>query len=232
MNWEAPQKPSEWAESKLIESILDHTFPIESNLPAERELAAMLGVTRPTLREALQRLARDGWVEIRQGHPTRVRNYWQEGQLAVLVAMTQRPHMLVDDFVPNLLDVRLVMAPAYTRLAVRHNAQQVCNMLQPYSGLADTPEVYAQADWDMHHRLTVLSGNPVYTLMLNGFRDLYLAMGLRYFDLPQARQVSADFYQGLLAAARAGDEVSAEAISAQVMQTSIRFWKDLDWSAE
>jgi GntR family transcriptional regulator, negative regulator for fad regulon and positive regulator of fabA len=63
------------------------SFPPGSNLPGERELAVQFGVTRPTLREVLQRLERDGWIEIRQGKPTRVRDYWQEGNLAVLVAV-------------------------------------------------------------------------------------------------------------------------------------------------
>ena len=81
MNWNAPEKPAEFAENRLIQAIISGHFPINSNLPAERELAAQLGVTRPTLREALQRIARDGWIEIRHGKPTRVRNYWQEGNL-------------------------------------------------------------------------------------------------------------------------------------------------------
>lgn len=36
-------------------------------LPPERELAAMLGTSRPSLREALQSLKARGWVEIRHG---------------------------------------------------------------------------------------------------------------------------------------------------------------------
>ncbi|MFZ3080168.1 MAG: GntR family transcriptional regulator, partial [Bellilinea sp.] len=62
MNWELPQKPAEISESRLIDAILTGKFPIDTNLPAERELAVSLGVTRPTLRETLQRLARDGWL--------------------------------------------------------------------------------------------------------------------------------------------------------------------------
>ena len=50
----------------------------------ERELAGQLGVTRPTLREALQRMARDGWIKIQHGRSTRVRNFWREGNLGVL----------------------------------------------------------------------------------------------------------------------------------------------------
>ncbi|MGC6744236.1 GntR family transcriptional regulator [Escherichia coli] len=36
-------------------------------LPAERELSELIGVTRTTLREVLQRLARDGWLTIQHG---------------------------------------------------------------------------------------------------------------------------------------------------------------------
>jgi GntR family transcriptional repressor for pyruvate dehydrogenase complex len=42
-------------------------FPPSSRLPAERELAQQLGVSRPSLREALIALEIDGSVEIRSG---------------------------------------------------------------------------------------------------------------------------------------------------------------------
>ena len=120
-------RPAEYAENQLIDSILSGVYPIASVLPAERELAAQMGVTRPTLREALQRLARDGWLEIRQGKSTRVRDYWQEGSLGVLGALAQRTSDLPDDFVPNLLAVRLALAPAYTRQAVERQAGGVAD---------------------------------------------------------------------------------------------------------
>lgn len=49
-------RPSEHAESALVTAILDGEFPPGSALPGERVLAGQLGVTRPTLREAIQRL--------------------------------------------------------------------------------------------------------------------------------------------------------------------------------
>ncbi len=87
--WEIPPKPAELAENRLVEAILDGTFPINSNLPPERELSESLGVTRPTLREALQRLSRDGWIEIHHGRATRVKDYWREGNLLILTAIAQ-----------------------------------------------------------------------------------------------------------------------------------------------
>ena len=225
MNWQAPQKPSAWAEARLIEAILDGDFPAGSNLPAERDLAERLGVTRPTLREALQRLARDGWVEIRHGLPTRVRDYWREGQLAVLVAMVERPERMPEDTVPNLLEVRQAMAPVYTAQAVARNPRAVCDLLAPYPDLPDTPADFTAADWQLHHALSVLSGNPVYTLMLNGFRGLYAAMGLRYFALPDARAASRAFYAALFEAASRADMRVAEQVTRAMMAHSLAYWK-------
>src|SRR3972149_913382 len=91
MAWDPPLRPAELAETRIIAAILDGQFPINSTLPPERDLSTQLGVTRPTLREALQRLARDGWLEIRHGRPTRVRDYWHEGSLGVLGAIARSP---------------------------------------------------------------------------------------------------------------------------------------------
>src|SRR5512136_2779504 len=101
--WEAPARPAELAETRLISAILDGTFPINSNLPAERELATKLGVTRPTLREALQRPA---------------------------------------TFVPNLLQVRVLLAPAYTRLAFERSLTKVVELLETFADIPDTPEAF------------------------------------------------------------------------------------------
>ena len=42
-------------------------FPVGARLPAERDLARQLGVSRPTVREALIAMEVEGWVEIRTG---------------------------------------------------------------------------------------------------------------------------------------------------------------------
>ncbi|MEW5871428.1 MAG: fatty acid metabolism transcriptional regulator FadR [Chloroflexota bacterium] len=225
MHWDIPPKPAEITENRLIDAILGGAFPIGSSLPAERELAAQLGVTRPTLREALQRLGRDGWIEVRHGRPTRVRDYWREGNLGVLGAIARRAENLPEDFVPNLLYVRLVMAPAYTRLAVESAPQQVQTALQAQGQLPDEPAALAEFDWQLHYQLTLASGNPIFTLILNGFSDLYLPMARLYFQTAQARASSRRFYADLLAAALAQDAQAAEEITRQVMADSLELWQ-------
>jgi GntR family negative regulator for fad regulon and positive regulator of fabA len=227
MNWSAPPRPAELTERRLLQAVLEGKFPPGSTLPAERELAAQLGVTRPTLREALQRLARDGWFEIQHGKLTRVRDYWREGNLNVLSALVRYSQHLPADFVPNLLAVRLSMAPAYTRAAVERAADEVLALLSGYLDLEDSAGRFAEADWDLHRGLTLASGNPVYTLILNGFAGFYVQMARLYFSQPQARAASRAWYTELLAAARAGDAAAAEQVTRQAMQESIDLWRAL-----
>lgn len=225
MNWEALPKPAEVAENRLIDAILEGVFPPGSSLPAERELAAQIGVTRPTLRETLQRLARDGWLEIRHGKPTRVRDLWQEGSLGVLGAIAHRPEHLPPDFIFHLLTIRRLLAPAYTRLAVERDPQAIQDRLAALLHLEDTPEAYTDSDLDLHCALTIASGNPIFTLILNGFRDLYQSVGRQYFTPAPARQRSRRFYQDLLSAVVDRDPLRAEAVALEVMADSLDLWR-------
>jgi GntR family negative regulator for fad regulon and positive regulator of fabA len=223
-NWSAPKRPAAYAEEALLTAIMDGTYPPGSTLPGERDLSAQLGVTRPTLRETLQRLDCEGWLTIQQGKPTLVNDFWREGGLGVLGALVRYSERLPPDFVPNLLKVRLALAPAYAREAVAHDAQAVATFVEGHTHLEDTPEALATFDWELHHHLTLTSGNPVYTLILNGFSGFYVEMATRYFSAAAARAASRAFYRALLAAARGGDEGAAEQITREVMEASLTFW--------
>jgi GntR family negative regulator for fad regulon and positive regulator of fabA len=230
-NWSTPQRPAQYAEEALFTAILDGTFPPGSTLPGERDLATQLGVTRPTLRETLQRLACEGWLTIRQGKSTRVNDLWREGGLSVLSAMVRYSQHLPPDFVPNLLQVRLALAPAYTRAAVEYGSDTVVACLADHTALEDTPEAYATFDWRLHHALTIASANPVYTLILNGFAGFYEDMACLYFAHPAARSASQAFYVQLLATAGQGDAAEAERVTRLMMEQSIILWQQASESA-
>lgn len=223
--WDTPLKPAELAENRLVEAILDGTFPVNSYLPAERDLAERLGVTRPTLREVLQRLSRDGWLEIHHGKPTRVRDYWQEGNLTILAHIARAQTHVYPDFVSDLLQIRLLMAPAYTRQAFENHLPEVTTFLESLQDLPDEEAAFSRNDLELHLHFTRLSGNPIFTLIFNGFGDLYAKMAQLYFANPEARRYSHAFYADLLAAARHNDPAAAEEITRRVMLASIHFWQ-------
>ncbi len=224
MSFSPPQRPAEYAESELLSAILDGTFPINSSLPSERDLADQLGVTRPTLREALQRLARDGWLDIQQGKSTRIRDYWQEGSLATLSALAASPHHQSPDFVAYLLEIRLLLAPTYTRQALEAESPQIVEFLKGAEGLDGDPAAFALFDWQLHHILTSFARNPIFQLLLNGFRDIYAQMGQTYFSFEECRSESRKFYGRLRECVEATDLDSAEDLLRKTMQGSLDLW--------
>ena len=223
--WSAPQRPNLYAEEALIVAILDGTFPPGARLPGERSLARQLGVTRPTLREAIQRLSRDGWLTVRQGKATEVNNFWQDGGLNVLSALVQYSKQLPPDFVPHLLEVRLQLAPAYTYAAVKRAAEEILPLIEGHREVEDTPAAMASYDWQLHRHLTIASGNPIYAMILNGFADFYERLAQQYFLLDEARQHSRQYYASLTTAVAGGDADRAEQLSREVMKDSIILWQ-------
>ena len=223
--WNRVQKPAEIAEQRLLEAILSGHFAVNTNLPGERDLAAQVGVTRPTLREALQRLARDGWLDIQHGKPTRVRDYWQEGNMGVLSTLAQMPSQQSPDFVTHLLEIRVLLAPAYTRQAMEQSASEIAALLADYAELEDTPAAFARADWELHHLLTLRAANPIFRLLLNSFQNIYQVMGEHYFVPAENRNRSRAFYSELLNCAKRNAYLKAETLTRDVMEESLALWK-------
>ncbi len=223
-----PRRPAAHAEGELVGLILSRHFPPNTTLPSERELALQLGVTRPTLREALQRLDRDGWIDVQHGKSTRVRDIWREGGLNVLAAVVRNGGPLPDRFVTNLLEVRLSMAPAYARAAIDANAAVIATFLEATSRPEQNAEAFGDFDWRLHLALTTASQNPVFTLILNGFGDLYRVMAVFYFEEAAARRASTQFYDALLLAARKGQADKAEKVTRAAMQHSLDQWTKVE----
>lgn len=226
-DWQPIPKPAEIAESRLLEAILTGSFAVHSNLPAERELAAQIGVTRPTLREALQRLARDGWLDIQHGKPTRVRDYWREGNLGILARLAKLPAHQPPGFIDQLLEVRLLLAPEYTHQAVEQSPDDIVAYLMQHVELNESPAEFARFDWGLHSCLTQLAANPIFRLVLNSFQSLYLTLGEHYFTFDKCRQHSQIYYAALLECTRQKAAPAAEAVTRQAMLESRMLWRRL-----
>jgi GntR family transcriptional regulator len=59
---------------RLLSSLTAGEWPAGERAPSETELAARFGVGRPTVRQALAELEREGWLERRRGSGTYVRD--------------------------------------------------------------------------------------------------------------------------------------------------------------
>ncbi|WP_019025966.1 fatty acid metabolism transcriptional regulator FadR [Colwellia piezophila] len=197
------KSPAGFAEQYIVESIWNGGFPPGSILPAERELSELIGVTRTTLREVLQRLARDGWLKIQHGKPTKVNNFWETSSLNILETLAQLDQEGIPDLVDNLLSARTNISAIYVRGAIKNNPEKTIETLQAYRDIEDTGEAFAQFDYQLNKDLVVASGNSIYLLILNGLGGLYSRIGNLYFAHPKGREISRTYYQALIELAQA-----------------------------
>jgi len=224
-SWKPIPKPGRLVETRLVKALLDGTFPINSHLPPERELAELLGVTRPTLREALQRLERDGFIDIQHGKPTRVRDFWLEGNLGVTLALAQYQDPLPRNFIADLFSVRVLLAPTYTSTAILRAPQAIAAFLESSRDLSHDPQLFASYDWGLHWQLTMHAGNTFFIHFMNSVKGLYECIGVPYFSHRQTRDHSRDFYQQLQECAREKDDAQAGELAQRVMQESASLWE-------
>ncbi|CAM3557044.1 Fatty acid metabolism regulator protein [Vibrio aerogenes CECT 7868] len=124
------KSPAGFAEKYIIESIWNGRFPPGSILPAERELSELIGVTRTTLREVLQRLARDGWLTIQHGKPTKVNQFMETSGLHILDTLMTLDADNATSIVEDLLAVRTNISPIFMRYAFKVNQTQSQKTIQ------------------------------------------------------------------------------------------------------
>jgi GntR family negative regulator for fad regulon and positive regulator of fabA len=117
------KSPAGFAEKYIIESIWNGRFPPGSILPAERELSELIGVTRTTLREVLQRLARDGWLTIQHGKPTKVNQFMETSGLHILDTLMTLDADNATSIVEDLLAARANISPIFMRYAFKLNKE-------------------------------------------------------------------------------------------------------------
>jgi GntR family negative regulator for fad regulon and positive regulator of fabA len=219
----APMRPTQYVEHNLVTSILNGTYPVGTMLPSERVLAEQLRVTRPTLRETLQRLAKEGWVKIHHGKPTVVNDYWQEGGLGMLATLARYGQYMPNGFITHLLRVRLTLLPPIAGLAAQHHPQKILVFLQLASKLPHEPTAYADYDWTLQMLMARCSNNPVFPLILNDFSTIFQNMAARYFHHDDALRFSAAFYAELGQAIQDNSN-TVEKLVRDAMERSIQIW--------
>jgi len=222
-----PQSPASYAEQYIIDNIWQDVYPPGAKLPGERDLAQHIGVTRPTLREALQRLARDGWVTIHHGRPTVVNEFWKTGGLNLLLTLSRRQGATTLNLLKQALDVRLVLGPEFIARAIDHDPERVVQQLELLEQLEEGPETYANFDWEYNHCLSVATGNPIFTLIINGLQSLYHLLAIHYFAYPDTRRAAKTHWQKQLAAFRQQDKQAALANNESYTELATQRWLEI-----
>jgi GntR family transcriptional regulator, transcriptional repressor for pyruvate dehydrogenase complex len=146
---------------KIKAMIVSGTLRAGDRLPKEADLAAELGLSRSSLREAVRALSLMNILDVRQGDGTYVTSL--EPTL-LLEALSFIVDFHRDATVLELLAVRRILEPAATAMAAqRATDDELSDLGKLLDSLSENPtadELVAN-DLEFHRRISALSGNSV-----------------------------------------------------------------------
>jgi GntR family transcriptional repressor for pyruvate dehydrogenase complex len=190
-------------------------------LPPERDLAKMLGVSRPTLRAGIRSLSTVGILQSRQGAGTFVSETTESPTLdSSPLRMLSALHGFTS---AEMFEARLALEMSIASLAAeRATSEQIALMAEEISGmyasLAD-PEQYLVHDMQFHKTVAAASGNRILTALRNMVAavlyDSHSKIVKRARDLKQ----SAEQYHNIYRAMREHDPEAARKAMHDLVET-------------
>lgn len=164
---------------QLISSVVDGSLEPGETLPSERRLAELLGVSRPAVREALQRMSATRLVEVRHGGSTTVRDYQKHAGLDLLPRLLVRNGELDTAVARSIIEARLAIGPDVARLAAERAARAPQDALEALDAslealeAAGTPVERQHAALGFWDAVVDCADSIVFRLMFNNLRQAY-----------------------------------------------------------
>ncbi len=155
--------------TRLREMIQRGEISAGDKLPPERDLAKLLGVSRPTLRAGIRSLTTVGILQSRQGAGTFVT---VAGDSPTLDGNPLRMMAALHGFTSDeMFEARLSLEMSVAALAAeRVSSEQMTQMAEEVGGMyasIDEPEQYLVHDMRFHQIVAAASGNRILTSLMN-----------------------------------------------------------------
>jgi GntR family transcriptional repressor for pyruvate dehydrogenase complex len=169
-----PKKLSEEIVDQIKELISRGELSPGQRIPSERELASFLGVSRPSVREAIMVLEAMGFLESRQGGGTYVRSLADVTMADPLANMVERrdPRML-----HALTEVRIGLETWSAYLAAKRAEDTEIERLRELYAImveqAETGGWDAEVDSEFHLTITAATHNTLQVHVLNTIQSLF-----------------------------------------------------------
>ncbi|OJF98444.1 FadR/GntR family transcriptional regulator [Pararhizobium antarcticum] len=165
---------------QLRERIRSGNYPADSRLPGEHELASIMGVSRPIIRDALGQLREEGLVYSRQGAGTFV-----SARATPAAHLAYSPVKTIAD-IQRCYEFRLTIEPQAAYFAAQRRDEAAIQKIA--AALADLREATSHqlhrtdADFVFHKCVTEAANNHYYTASIDALKP-HIAVGMHLHGL-------------------------------------------------
>ena len=163
---------SEQVYEQLRKQLLRGEWKPGDKLPSENELAENLGVSRVTVRQAIQKMAALGLLETRLGEGTFVRPFMPDMVMSNIIPLAY----LGENTLLEVLEFRKIIEITTTELAVEKVTDEDIRSLEKiYDRMLFVQEdktAFFQADFDFHLEIAKITRNTLVIKTYSILRDL------------------------------------------------------------
>jgi DNA-binding FadR family transcriptional regulator len=197
--------------ARLVALITERRLKAGDRLPPERELAASMGVSRSSLREALRALTMMGVTEMRHGDGT----YVSSLEPAALMRPVGLVLSLSDAGLAELFEARKLVEPGLAALAAARigddDARELVERADTSAAALDDAEAFMWADIELHALIARAASNAVLSRLLDSVTSMGIASRRRTGRLADVRAQSTRDHREIAAAIAAHDAGAASA---------------------
>ena len=224
---------------QIRQAIIDGSLKADDRLPTEEELAQRYQVSRPTIREALKRLAAQNLIRSRRG-PAGGTFINRPSAADLSDALTSATTLLVgmDAFsMADICQTRLLLESNCLQLAVKHiTGEQLAQLQQELDLQQDqnlSPEEFCASDVRFHRIIAEASANPLLSfIMLSVIEALQPVSNMVTFRFRE-RSVIIDQHQRLISALTEGQgDLACRILSEQINYLTEKSSQAQEWKAK
>ncbi len=205
---------------QIEDSVLNGTLKPGDQLPAERELAQRLGVSRTAVREAVKTLREKGLVEAYSGRGTFITNGTSQAarqSFDLMVKIGQQEGS------PHLAELRLILEPGIAALAATRVDEENLTAMREAVAVMErsqkNPAAYIEADLDFHLALAEAAANPLILSLIDSIVGLLREQRIKIFNVAGGPQRGQFHHKRILEAVERRDpEMARGAMRAHLEQ--------------
>lgn len=195
-----PRRAANEVIAQVKQRIIAGSLKPGDRLPSEQELAAQLGVSRPTVRESLRALTSMNIVEMRHGEGSFIASLTPQELIEPLDFVLH----VDDNAIFQLFQVRSFIEAGSARLAAEHatetDVEDLRQLVHAYAENIDDLDQCVQLDLAFHRRIAASSGNPLLGSLLDSLVNLSTASRRRTGSDMKTRKRAARDHQLILQA--------------------------------
>jgi DNA-binding FadR family transcriptional regulator len=200
-------------QDRIKRFIIERGFRPGDPLPAEADLARALGVSRPSLREAMKALQILGVVETRHGSGTFVGRFSFSPMVDGLIFRIRSDIGRDVQTIHDLLEIRMTLENALVaRIAAAPDPAHLSELrgiVERMERQAEDEAEFFQEDWLFHEALYRPLGNALLVRLIQAFWEILSRVRAELPFVPVPLATTAADHRRILSALEAGDPVAA-----------------------